>query len=60
MQYFGGKARVAKDIVSVLNEYRKPNQLFVEPFRTCTNLSANYLCYVLTTGGLNYVETLIK
>ena len=32
MQYFGGKARIAKDIVSVLNEYRKPNQLFVEPF----------------------------
>lgn len=32
MQYFGGKARIAKDIVSVLNQYRKPNQLFVEPF----------------------------
>lgn len=32
MQYFGGKARIAKDIVSVLNEYREPNQLFVEPF----------------------------
>lgn len=32
MQYFGGKARIAKDIVSVLNGYRKPNQLFVEPF----------------------------
>lgn len=32
MQYFGGKARIAKDIASVLNEYRKPNQLFIEPF----------------------------
>ncbi len=32
MQYFGGKARIARDVVSVLNEYRKPNQLFVEPF----------------------------
>lgn len=32
MQYFGGKARIAKDIVKVLNEYRKPNQTFIEPF----------------------------
>lgn len=32
MQYFGGKARIAKDIVNVLNEYRKPNQIFIEPF----------------------------
>lgn len=32
MQYFGGKAKTAKYIVSILNEYRKPNQLFIEPF----------------------------
>tara|TARA_R110000851_G_C12865520_1_gene544440 strand:- start:1 stop:690 length:690 start_codon:yes stop_codon:yes gene_type:complete len=32
MQYFGGKARISKEIVKVLNEYRKENQVFVEPF----------------------------
>jgi DNA adenine methylase len=32
MQYFGGKARIAKEIVKVLNEYRRENQLFIEPF----------------------------
>lgn len=38
MMYLGGKARIAKDIVSVLNEYRKPNQLFVEPFVGAANI----------------------
>ena len=38
MRYLGGKARMAKDIVSVLNEYRKPNQLFVEPFVGAANI----------------------
>lgn len=32
MQYFGGKARIAKEIVSVLNKYREKDQLFIEPF----------------------------
>lgn len=32
MQYFGGKSKIAKDIVKVLEQYRKPNQLYVEPF----------------------------
>ena len=32
MQYFGGKARIAKEIVKVLKEYRKEKQTFVEPF----------------------------
>ena len=32
MQYFGGKARIAKEIVNVLNRYRKQDQTFVEPF----------------------------
>jgi len=32
MQYFGGKNRIAKDIVLLLNKYRKDNQQFVEPF----------------------------
>lgn len=32
MQYFGGKYRIADSIVSVLNKYRKENQIFVELF----------------------------
>ena len=32
MQYFGGKQRISKQIVEVLNEYRKGNQPLVEPF----------------------------
>jgi len=32
MRYLGGKARIAKKVVEVLEEYRLPNQVFVEPF----------------------------
>jgi len=32
IQYFGGKTRTAKDIVQCLNNYRKPNQNYIEPF----------------------------
>lgn len=32
MQYFGGKAKIAKYIVSYLEEVRKENQIYVEPF----------------------------
>ena len=32
MQYFGGKAKIAKYIVSYLEGVRKENQIFVEPF----------------------------
>lgn len=32
MQYFGGKQRISKQIVEVLNEYRQNNQFLVEPF----------------------------
>ena len=32
MQYFGGKFRLADEIVSVLNKYRKEGQIFLEPF----------------------------
>ena len=32
MQYFGGKQRISKYIIEVLNEYRKDNQPLVEPF----------------------------
>ena len=38
MQYFGGKFKIAKDIVVVLEQYRKPNQLFVEPFVGAANI----------------------
>lgn len=30
--YQGGKARLRKDIVEVLNKYREPGQVYVEPF----------------------------
>lgn len=32
MQYFGGKARIAKEIARVLEQYRKKDQLYIEPF----------------------------
>lgn len=32
MRYLGGKTRNAKELTKVLNEYRKPNQLYFEPF----------------------------
>lgn len=32
MQYFGGKARISKQIVGVLKSLREDNELFVEPF----------------------------
>lgn len=32
MQYFGGKAKIAKYIVSYLEEVRKENQIYIEPF----------------------------
>ena len=30
MQYLGGKGRIAKHLVEILNKNRKPNQLFVD------------------------------
>lgn len=32
IQYFGGKQRISKYIIEVLNEYRKANQSLAEPF----------------------------
>ena len=32
MQYFGGKARIATDIVDIINIYKKDNQAFLSPF----------------------------
>lgn len=32
MQYLGGKSRIAKQICNVLEEWRTPNQLYIEPF----------------------------
>lgn len=32
MRYLGGKSRLAKDISTVLNQYRKDNQTYIEPF----------------------------
>lgn len=32
MRYFGGKSRIAKDIVEVLESYRKEGQAYLEPF----------------------------
>lgn len=32
MQYFGGKAKIAKYIVPYLEEVRKENQIYIEPF----------------------------
>lgn len=38
MRYLGGKARIAKHIIKVLNEYRNTNQVFVEPFVGAANI----------------------
>lgn len=32
MQYLGGKHLLAQEIVSVIGQYRQPNQVFIEPF----------------------------
>jgi DNA adenine methylase len=32
MQYFGGKAKIAKDIARILNIYLEPRKLYLEPF----------------------------
>lgn len=32
MQYFGGKARIANDIVKYLKSQRKDGQAYIEPF----------------------------
>ena len=37
MRYLGGKTRNSKAITRILNQYRKPNQLYIEPF--CGGLS---------------------
>lgn len=38
MQYFGGKAKIAKEIVHILEYNRKPNQIFIEPFIGGSNI----------------------
>ena len=49
MQYFGGKQRISKQIVEVLNEYRKDNQPLVEPFvggcNIISKMSGERYCY---------------
>ena len=40
MQYFGGKAKVAKHIVSYLEGIRKENQIFLEPFNGGYNIGS--------------------
>ena len=49
MQYFGGKQRISKQIVEVLNEYRKGNQPLVEPFvggcNIISKMSGERYCY---------------
>jgi DNA adenine methylase len=40
MQYFGGKSAIAKEITSILKEYRGGGQLFVEPFCGGLNITA--------------------
>ena len=32
MRYFGGKSLIAKDIANVISQYRKDEQIYVEPF----------------------------
>jgi len=44
MRYFGGKQRIAKYIIEVLKEYRKDNQIIVEPFVGGCNIISK-LCY---------------
>lgn len=38
MQYFGGKQRIAKGIISFLKNLRKPGQIFLEPFVGSANI----------------------
>jgi len=38
MRYMGGKFRIAKKIVELLNSYRTDGQLFVEPFMGGCNI----------------------
>ena len=49
MQYFGGKQRISKQIVEVLNEYRNGNQPLVEPFvggcNIISKMSGERYCY---------------
>ena len=49
MQYFGGKQRISKQIVEVLNEYRKGNQPLVENFvggcNVISKMSGERYCY---------------
>ena len=49
MQYFGGKQRISKQIVEVLNEYRKDNQPLVEPFvggcNVISKMNGERYCY---------------
>ena len=49
MQYFGGKQRISKQIVEVLNEYRKGNQPLVEPFvggcNVISKMNGERYCY---------------
>ena len=40
MQYFGGKARIAKEICDYLNSVRKPNQIFLEPMCGGLNITS--------------------
>ena len=41
MQYMGGKARIAKDIVSVIAEHKQDRTLCVEPFMGGCNVTAH-------------------
>lgn len=40
MQYFGGKARIAKDIARIINLHIKPGQRYFEPFCGGLNVTA--------------------
>lgn len=40
MRYLGGKARIAKELIKIFNNYRKPDQLYVEPFVGGANIIA--------------------
>lgn len=49
MQYFGGKQRISKHIIKVLNQYRNDNQPLVEPFvggcNIISKMSGEKYCY---------------
>lgn len=49
MQYFGGKQRISKYIINVLNEHRKENQTLIEPFvggcNVISKMSGKKYCY---------------